>query len=245
MLQYIILALALILGLVLLTVWFIHANPGRVASALKWVGAGLFILMVLVLLFTRRFGLLLYLVGFGLPIWGAWLAARHRAKAMRGATPGQASEVKTRFLRMVLDHDSGEMTGEVLEGRFRGARLEDLDLDQKLELWQECRGADLQSAAVLEAYLDRAHGESWCEAARSKFEGAEAPPPGSASGRMSEEEALAILGLESGASKREIIEAHRRLMQKVHPDHGGSNYLASKINEAKDLLISRARRGGD
>jgi hypothetical protein len=241
MLQYIILALALVLGLVLLSVWFASANPRRVVSALKWVGGAVFLILILVLLFTRRFGLLLYLLGFGLPIWGAWLASRRRAKAMRGATPGQASEVKTRFLRMVLDHDSGEMSGEVLEGRYRGARLENLGLEDKLELWLECRSADPQSAAVLEAYLDRAHGDAWREAARDRFDGAEAPPPGSAPGRMTEEEALSILGLEAGAAEQEIIDAHRRLLQKVHPDHGGSNYLAAKINEARDLLVARAR----
>jgi hypothetical protein len=240
MIQYILLGLAVIVGLTLLAFWFVSADPGRVVKTLKWVGTVILVILLLLFLFLRRFDLMLYLLAFGLPLWGAWLARARRAKALRGATPGQASEVKTRYLRMILHHDSGEMQGEVLEGQFRGARLDQLNMDDLVELWRECQDNDLQSAAVLEAYLDRAHGQDWREAASARF-GEGGAPRGSSAGAMTEEEALAILGLEAGAKEREIIEAHRRLMQKVHPDHGGSNYLASKINEAKDLLIARTR----
>jgi hypothetical protein len=193
-----------------------------VVKALKWVGTVILIFLLLLFLFLRRFDLMLYLLGFGLPLWGAWLARARRAKALRGATPGQASEVKTRYLRMILHHDSGDMHGEVLEGRYQGARLDQLTMDDLVELWREC------------------HGQDWREAASARF-GEGGAPRGSSAGAMTEDEALAILGLEAGAKEREIIEAHRRLMQKVHPDHGGSNYLASKINEAKELLLARTR----
>jgi hypothetical protein len=51
------------------------------------------------------------------------------------------------------------------------------------------------------------------------------------------EEAYEILGLQPGATKEQIKAAHRRLMQRVHPDHGGSDYLAVRVNQAKDLLL--------
>ena len=56
-------------------------------------------------------------------------------------------------------------------------------------------------------------------------------------GDMNRAEALAILGLKEGASKEEIVAAHRHLMQKLHPDRDGNDYLAAKLNQAKDLLV--------
>ncbi|MGH1536573.1 MAG: DnaJ domain-containing protein [Gammaproteobacteria bacterium] len=57
--------------------------------------------------------------------------------------------------------------------------------------------------------------------------------------KMSKEEAYKILGLNENATKEEIIEAHRKLIQKIHPDRGGNDYLASQINQAKDYLLNK------
>ena len=154
--------------------------------------------------------------------------SRMKAGASPGPTPGQTSEVETAYLRMQLDHDTGEMDGTVLRGRYEGCALRALGLEEVLELLAECR-SDRQSMAVLEAYLDRIH-EGWRER--------RGPPPGPTSDGMNEDEARAVLGVGPDASREEIIQAHRRLMQRLHPDRGGSDYLAAKLNAAKDLLLS-------
>ena len=154
--------------------------------------------------------------------------SRMKAGASPGPTPGQTSEVETAFLRMQLDHDTGEMDGTVLRGRFEGAGLRGLGLSELLKLMNECQ-SDRQSVAVLSAYLDRFHA-GW----RERQDRA----PGPSSDGMNEDEARAVLGVGPDATREEIVQAHRRLMQRLHPDRGGSDYLAAKLNAAKDLLLS-------
>ncbi len=154
------------------------------------------------------------------------------AQAGSSGTAGQNSSIRTRFLEMTLDHASGDMDGLVLEGEYQGQRLSELEQDALLRLLDRCRREDGQSAALLEAYLDRTQGEDWRQAAPGG--------PGvahQASGPMNREEARAVLGLAPGADDTAIRDAHRRLMQRLHPDRGGSDYLAAKINEAKRVLL--------
>jgi hypothetical protein len=147
-------------------------------------------------------------------------------------SPGQTSRVVTEHLEVELDHDTGEIAGRVLKGAFADRQLEQLTPSEMARLWQDCRFTDPQSAQILEAYLDRAH-PTWREdLARTGGE-----HTAGLEGRMTREEALEILGLEAGASEEDIRRAHRDLMLKLHPDRGGSTYLAAKINEAKDVLL--------
>jgi hypothetical protein len=235
---YFILGLCLLVGFILLARWFVVAEPRKVVVLARWVLAILGLIVGGYLLWGGFQALAALALFFMLPALMRWRMIWNRLKAAQGPSPGQASEVETRFFRMTLDHDSGVMTGLVKEGRFRGRALEDLGIEELVDLWAECRAEDAQSAAVLEAYLDRTHGEAWREAAERDHGGAGAGPrPPSGEGAMSQEEAYEILGLEPGASPEETREAHRRLMQKIHPDHGGSNYLAAKINQAKARLL--------
>ncbi|MCY4533430.1 MAG: DnaJ domain-containing protein [Gammaproteobacteria bacterium] len=145
---------------------------------------------------------------------------------------GRISDINTRFLHMVLFHDSGMMDGEVLAGKFSGSKLSMMELEELLELLEECR-VDADSLHVMEAFLDREH-KDW----RDHVDSPRESPP-FADDSMSERQAYEILGLNTDASRDDVIQAHRRLMQKLHPDHGGSTYLAARINEAKSMLLNK------
>jgi len=140
---------------------------------------------------------------------------------------------------MTLDHDTGSMEGTILRGRFAGMRMDELGPADLLALLRECRAEDEEGARLLEAYLDRVRPDWRDELAGERAGGAGAGSARPASGDMTVEEAYAILGLSPGADAEAIKEAHRRLMVKLHPDHGGSDYLATKINRARDVLLNR------
>jgi hypothetical protein len=145
---------------------------------------------------------------------------------------GQVSRVRSNFIEMTLDHDTGAMTGTIVAGRLKGTSLDTLELSVLLGLLGEF---DEESRNLLAAYLDRRH-PRWRE---DVDDGATAGRGATRSGKMSEEEAYQILGLAPGASADEIGRAHRSLMMKLHPDQGGSTYLAARVNEAKDVLLRR------
>ena len=105
--------------------------------------------------------------------------------------------METRFLRLILDHDSGEMSGQVLDGRFKGNSLDQLSLEQLLLLLQECQREDRESAQLLEAYLDRTHGDEWRAQAQTSADSGSS----GFSEHMTQSEAYDILGLEAGASR--------------------------------------------
>jgi hypothetical protein len=152
-------------------------------------------------------------------------------------SPGQTSRVATERLEMELDHDSGYMDGKCLTGRFAGRKLSSLSDREAIELYLEFEADRLKEAALMEAYLDwRISG--WRD--RQDEFGARADRDRTRSkGGMSREEARAVLEVGPDASDEDIRQAHRRLMMKMHPDQGGSTYLAARINEAKEVLLGR------
>ena len=147
---------------------------------------------------------------------------------------GQRSRVRTQCVEMELDHDTGDMEGTVLQGKFAGRPLSSLDEAEVLAFLGECRTSDTQAAQLVEAYLDRRFPDWHARAGQSRGSDQGAAP---ADGPMTADQAYEILGLEPGASKTDIRRAHRALMKKMHPDHGGSTYFAAKINQAKDFLL--------
>jgi hypothetical protein len=146
-------------------------------------------------------------------------------------SPGQASRVRSQFIEMSLDHDSGELSGQIVAGPFAGRSLGEFDLPQLTAMIQSF---DAESVALLESYLDRRF-PAWRQDAQGNATGGHSRP--SANGKMTEEEAYQILGLQPGAGRDDIGRAHRALMKKLHPDQGGSTYLAARVNEAKDTLL--------
>ncbi len=139
---------------------------------------------------------------------------------------------------MILDHDSGRMEGKCFRGRFAGRNLSSLRNAELLQLLEEIRATDTQGAALLEAYLDR-RCQAWRERGTADATREEPKQPRDRAGRMSRKEAYDVLGLKPGATEAEMRVAHRRLMMKLHPDQGGSTYLAARINEAKEVLLRR------
>jgi len=172
-----------------------------------------------------------------LPLLKRVFGGGQNTQSSTGSGQGQTSNVQSTYIFMTLNHDSGEINGEVLVGTFAGRMLDQLSLEELLELLQECQG-DAESAALLEAFLDRKYEDSWRAHASGNEAGQTAGEHDNRSTVMSCDEALQILGLSSGASEKEIIDAHRRLMQTLHPDRGGSTYLAAKVNQAKEVLLA-------
>jgi len=234
-LQWLLIVVGLLFLAFLAVNHFVRANPATMARALRHLAVGAVIAIGLLLIVTGR---LPWQAAIGLLFMLAinvFFNRRARAGAGQERTTGQSSEVTTRFLRMALDHDTGELDGTVLEGKFKGRALSSMSLAELQSLVGEV-SEDADSLNVLGAYLDRTYGEEWREAASDAGGGEAQPRPGA----MTRDEAYKVLGLSPGASDNEIRAAHRRLMKLSHPDHGGSDYLASKINEAKDTLLGDA-----
>jgi len=177
---YLLGGVAILCGVLLLGYLFVNANPARLARTVKWAGIGVAAVSALALLVLTEGRVVFFLAPLA-ALWPAWRRLRSMVGGLRGPSANRDSTVETRFIRMTLDHDTGNMTGTVLQGRFAGMRLEELRPPELLALLRECRAED--------------------------------------------EEAIKA--------------AHHRLMKQLHPDHGGTDYLATKINRARDVLLHR------
>jgi CysZ protein len=143
------------------------------------------------------------------------------------------SRVATPRILLVINHLSGRISGEVLAGPHQGEGLDRIPTEDLVELLETCYATDPESAEALEVYLERERGKKTADPSqRQHTETRRAPLD-----RMDPDEARAILGIGPEAGAEEVRSAHRRLIQRLHPDRGGSDYLAAKINEAKQTLL--------
>lgn len=224
---------ALAIGL-LLVAWFKGANTAALARVLRIIFGTLAI--GLAALFAAR-----GYPSYALPLAVAGMLLLLYASAARIGGPqrsnGQTSRITTDTLDMELDHDTGDLQGTVLRGEFAGRPIETMAPAELARLWQDCSYSDPSSAQLIEAYLDRRHANWREDLSRSNRTNDGQSRRHDGEGPMSRSEALAILGVHEGATEDDIRRAHRELMKRVHPDRGGSDYLAAKINEAKAVLL--------
>ena len=221
---------------------FLRANPAAVAKGMKQGGGFVILVAALVMLLRGQIEAAIGLGGLGMwltsgqkaPAWSAVFGSR-----MRRSQP--TSRVRSPWIEMELEHQSGRMTGRVLAGPYGGRVLDDLAPAECRSLHGLCAAQDPEGTRLLEAYFDRRFA-GWREAdqaerdpGRAHFAGGSRSRPGA----MSQEEAYELLGLPQGASREQIARAHRSLMKRFHPDHGGSTDMAARVNEAKDVLMRR------
>lgn len=222
--------LAAVLVVVGLAATFLRMDAAQLAAAMRAVIPVALASVGLVLTALGRASIgVLFLLGASF-----WVLFGRRRPVPPPLTERTHSTVRTAALEMELDHRTGALEGLVLAGRHESKTLGKLKLAQLLELYRDLY-SDAESRQLLETYLDGRF-PVWREHAKADGGNRHGVAPGA--GAMTKEEAYKVLGLEAGATATDIRKAHRRLMQRLHPDIGGTSVLAARINEAKDVLLS-------
>jgi hypothetical protein len=218
---------------------YVNANPTVLSRYLRQGGGVVALAIALLLALRGRFDVAIAVGGFGAMLLGlkGLLPAFLQDKAE--PSNGHVSTVRSALLEMRLDHDSGSLSGTVIGGRLAGQDLDRLDRDALDALIAECAVSDPDGLRLMEPYMDRRF-PGWREHAQAHGH-AGGNGNRASSNQMTEKEAYDVLGLAPGATEDDVRNAHRMLMKKLHPDQGGSTYLASRVNQAKDVLLSRHR----
>ncbi|AFU97980.1 aconitate hydratase 2 [Simiduia agarivorans] len=182
-----------------------------------------FLLLTLFALVTGRLNWLgALLVGLIPFVRGLWRLFTHGLTLLGWwNTYQQARAMRTEYLRLFVTN--GKMDGEVLQGEFQGQTLNALDKTQLDRLHQWLKQQDPVAARLLHSYLLSRFGDQ--------------PDTDAGADNMTLAEARTLLGVDETADKKTIVYAHRKMMQKFHPDRGGSHELAARINAAKDKLL--------
>ena len=215
---------------------FGRITPASAAKIVRGGGVALGLAAMGLLLLRGSFGLVGVLASLLLGNFvrggGNPFASLMRAAGW-GKPKSRVSVASSAAIEMRLDRDSGRMTGAVTAGPYAGRPLEAMTRTECVSVHRYCLSDDPEGATLLEAYLDRRF-PAWREAQQGE---GEPRPRGWSGGALSRDEAYEILGLPKGAGREEIVAAHRGLMKKLHPDHGGSTALAARVNQAKDVLL--------
>jgi len=215
----------------------VRTDPKALSGALKAIGGVVAIGAAVLLALRGRIDMALLVGGAGAWMTGLTVGLPGPLRHFGRGKP-RTSRMRSALVEVELDHATGTVRGVVLAGAYHGRRLEDLDQASLKRLHAECRASDPDGLALLEAYLDRRFA-AWRENAQRNDD---PRSRGRAqAGAMTKEEAYQVLGLEPAASIDDIQRAYRTLMKKLHPDQGGSTYLATRVNEAKEVLLGRHR----
>ena len=238
---WVILSLIIIISILFIVRQLVNAEPKKVIKLIKWLLVLFFVLGLI--FFGLRFGsfvlwLILPILYFSLRTLLGAVISRFAFNYFNSKSnffnnsnnSSNISSIETEYIIMSLSQIDGNVSGVVKKGKFSGDKLEDLSLESLFELRKELK-SDKESLDLLEAYLDRVANSDWRDQAENLSS------TESYSTIMTIKEAYLMLGLDENATKDEIKEAHHKLMLKIHPDQGGSNFLASKINQAKELLL--------
>lgn len=143
-------------------------------------------------------------------------------------------QFKTRFLEVKIELKGGQVFGKVIDGPHQGKELSSLSVEELIELENHYKENDKASYYLIRVIRQRAgYQDQSGDRQQQNYQSV---------GEPSVDEAFQILGLEPGCDKKDIIKAHRTLMQKLHPDRGGNDYLASRVNIAKDTLMEHLNR---
>ncbi len=229
------------LAIAILLWWLVKnaskADPKHVIRLAKASAGGIALVLAALMALKGRLDMAALLGGAGAWLLGWAAPPNWWPTALRGQ-PGSPLRLRSPTLELAVDPRTGAMSGQVLAGEFAGAQLDQLGVPELIRLRSACLRRDVEGGRIVEAYLDRRF-PGWREDAhrdpnlrgRTNLQ----------RGTMTEQEAYEILGLQPGAGADDVRTAHRRLMKRLHPDQGGSTYLASRVNQAKDLLLDRHR----
>lgn len=269
--QWLLVGIALFVGVGFFIRWMTEAEPKDIRKIGMIVVIALLVIFAGWMLLTGKLAVMagalaaavpflirVLKLGFLLPLLRKIFGLSRRTAppggfGQQGGGAGKKSEIRTDYLYMLLDLETGQMQGSVHSGAYAGADLDSLGLDDLRLLYVQCCGAVDQSQAVLEAYFDRrpdcAGWQAWPKTNKgdngtyagggdhTENESGQNNNGNSAAGDMTADAARKILDVASDATREEINRAYKQQIKTVHPDHGGSDYLASRLNAARSLLL--------